>query len=332
MPEFRKGSAAIEEDKDRGGGNFQPFLPQVKWSDGEEKFILVLTPIEETIGVDLHEWIKVGSWPSGKDRYESFISRKDEGIGEDYDDIEDRLDRLPRRRTLGVAVELEPVMGDRKGRQVPVGFTIKTETFTKQDEEVEAPLVGLLVQASKNFFGYLNSYDNSKGPVTETVFQVLRDGDDGDTRYDFMPYEDMDVDFSPLFDNLVNVGYLGEEDAESLLDEIEKNYDEEGHDAASLVGVTLLNKRIEELADENRYKEFIEPIEELPRGKYDKLASETKAKREKRQARPERKSPRKARATKSRAKKEETNDEAPSDDSEAKAKRFAELRAGLDED
>lgn len=314
MPTFRKGLEAIEESANKSNNKFQPFVPQVAWKeDKEEKYILMLTPISETVTVDLHEWIQVGE---GKRRdgttfknYEQFISRKDKGIGEDYDDIEQRLNKLPRRRTLGVAVELEPVMEQVQGRQRPKGFEVKTETFTRDNEEVTAPVIGIVSQASKNFFGWLGSFDNSQAPVTETPLQVLRRGKDADTTYDFIPFMGAEVDLSTLFDTLGEVSYLSDE-AEELVAEL-KNYDND-FDAASYIGQALLDKRVQELADADRYKELIDPIKELPASPFDRKPSTNG-----RSTRPERPSPR------------AVVDESEDSDDETK-RRFSKLRDSLE--
>jgi hypothetical protein len=289
MPTFRKGLEAIEEATNSGGKKFSPFVPQIKWSeDKESKYILMLTPISESVTCDLHEWIKVGenSRRDGTkyDNFEQFISRKDDGIREDYDDIEDRLGKLPRRRTLGVAVELDPILEVKDGRKRPKGFAVKTETYTNRDgDEVETPVIGIVLQASKNFYGWLGSFDNNQAPITETPFQVVRRGMDSDTTYDFMPFVDQEVDFTPLFDGLDTVNYLSDE-YEELNNQL-SNY-ENDNEAASAIGIALLDKRIAELADGERYKSLIDPIKELPRSKYDRKPES------KERSRPERPSPR----------------------------------------
>src|SRR3954463_833189 len=113
MPSFRRGLASIEEAATRkgGSGNFRPFVPQLQWrEDGEKKYILVLTPIDEVATLDLHEFIPVGTGQKANGetytKYESFLSRKDPFIGENFDDLEDRLENKPKTRCMGIAVEL----------------------------------------------------------------------------------------------------------------------------------------------------------------------------------------------------------------------------------
>lgn len=269
MPEFRKGHAAIEEAAKKSSGSFTPFAPSIGWkNDMEEKYILVLSPIAETHVVDLHEFIEVGTGSKANGdiytKFESFISRKDPGIGESEDKIED-LGRTPRRRSLGVAVELEPEFGEVRGRKKPVGFKVKTQKFSRKTDdgkvEVEGPVIGMLVQAQKNFFGYLQSYDRTTGPVHETPFKVVRRGTDNDTTYDFKDYEDMEVDFSGLFDNIENIGYLADE-ADDIQAAIEAADDDWA--AAVEVGMAMYEKRFDELTSKERYDEIMGPIDSLP--------------------------------------------------------------------
>jgi hypothetical protein len=320
MPNFRRGAAAIEEAaKSKGGGSFRPFVPQIKWKDDkEEKFLLFLNPIEQIPVVQYHDWIPVGTGEKSNGetftRYEDFISRKDPAIGEDYDDLTDRLDMWPKERQIAVAVELEPVIENVKGRPRPVGFAVKTETFTRKDQdgnetEVTAPALGLVIQASANFFGWLVSYDASQGPIEETAFQVIRRGKDQNTSYDFIPCEGRPVDLSGLMDNLGGINYL-----EDILSELD--LPEDAQEAAVVVANALLDKRLEELADGERYEQLVSPIDHIeskfPKGKKNK---DNGAKRE-RPARPSKRAEASADG--------EATDETPK---ESKASRFAKLRA-----
>lgn len=328
MPEFRRGGDAIDKAMKSRGGDFKPFVPQHIWKDDqEEKFILIISPINDTYTVELHEWIEVGE---GKKRngdeytqFEMFISRKDPGIGEPTDKIEE-LGRVPRRRTLGVAVELEPEYETVKGRQRPAGFSVKTEQFTRKTDdgevEVEAPAIGMLIQAPKNFFGWLWSFDRTQAPVHETPFQVIRRGKDSDTTYDFMQFIDADIDFTNLFDNIDNISYLSDE-AEGLYKEIEDAEDD--WVAATVIGNAMLEKRINELIDEDRYHKFMDEIDELPPSRFGgkKESSSSSA----RSSRPARKSPRNSGSSR-RTKKSESNDEGEDKDRLA---RFEALRESV---
>jgi hypothetical protein len=254
----RRGLTAIEDAENRQGskGNFKPFAPHIQWrEDQEQKHILILTPIEDTWTVDVHEWIPVGlgSKANGESytKYESFISRKDPLIGETEDRLEDKFDAPTRKRTVGAAVELEPVIEVVQGRNRPKGFTVATDSFTRNDEEVTVPRIGVLSQSPVNFWGWLGSFDNTQAPITETPMQVVRRGVDKDTNYDFIPLMDIPVDFDNLFNYIANVSYLPSE-----------SYNMDGSDTekAIAVGNALVEERINELASRERYDELVMPI------------------------------------------------------------------------
>ncbi len=327
MPDFRRGAEAITASAERkGGGGFRRFVPQIKWgADKEEKFLLFLNPIEQIPVVQYHDWIPVGKGEKadGEEytRFESFISRKDPAIGEDYDDLQDRLDVWPKERQIAVAVELEPIVEQEGKRKRVTGFEVKTDTFTRTDDdgnetEVTVPALGLVIQASANFFGWLVSYDSSSGPMEETPMQVIRRGKGSDTAYDFIALEGRNVDLSGLLDNLDGINYI-----EDILEAIPEDDNENVY--AVNVGNALLDKRLEELADGERYEELVSPIEHVeqkyphPKSK----AGQAKAGKKERPA---------------RAKKGSSNppEEAPAE-AEATAKpatrdRFAALKAKVD--
>lgn len=251
-----------QESKGGKGNNPYPaFCPQILWRDDrEEKFVVFLNRPEDIPTVALHTFVPVGEWPSGKTRYDEFIDRTDPGVGEDSDDLTDRLGHRAQQRSLAVAVELEATYTTVGGRKRPTGFSVKTETYTRKTEdggteEVEAPLLGLIVQSPRNFFGWVGSFHESTAPIEETPLQVVRRGKDASTAYDFTPFLDQPIDYSNLFDLLENVSYLrGEENLYT---------GEPGLDAAINIGEAMLNKRLNELADAERYERLVSPITEI---------------------------------------------------------------------
>lgn len=265
MPDFRRGSAAISaaQESNKGSG-FKPFCPNIAWTkDREEKYVIFLNPADEIPTVDLHEWIVVGHTKGGKPLYEQFLSRKDPAIGESTDDIEDRLGQKAKSRTIGVAVELEPTFSTVKGRQRPTGFKVKTDTYERKLEgggtqEVTYPVLGVVVQSPLNFYGWLGSFNEGTANIEETPLHVLRRGKDTNTAYDFTPYIDQPVDFAPLVEHIMGIGYL--QDSEGLEDALKGLSEAE---AAVHIGSVMLEKRLNELADEERYAELVAPIEEL---------------------------------------------------------------------
>lgn len=265
MPEFRRGKAAIEEAATRkSGGSMKSFAPSIRLTeDGEKKYILVLTPRDEVVTANFHEWVPVGK-VARKDgstftKYEDFISRKDPAIGESYDDLEDRLGIVPKKRCIGVIAELEPVFEEVNGRKRPVEFTVKTRSFTRRtddgEEEVVVPELGLFCQSAMTVWGPLSSYDESQGPLDILPIEITRRGKGNDTRYDFIPFMDIPVDLAPVraFGN--NISYIEDEvDVDSANDDLA---------AAHLVADALLDQRLGELVDPERYKSIIGPLDHI---------------------------------------------------------------------
>jgi hypothetical protein len=265
MPNFRRGVAAMnqaQESSNKGGGGQFTFVPNIGWkNDREEKYIAFLNPAEEIPTVDLHEWIPVGTRENGSEIFEWFLSRRDAAIGESYDDIEDRLGRKARVRSIGVAVELEPTFSMVNGRKRPTGFQVKTETFDRKvegggTEEVVAPVIGFVIQSPLNFYGWVGTFSESEAPIEETPLKVVRRGKDQNTAYDFTPYLDQPVDYTNLIEHIENVRYFA--------DLVEQVQGEDAKEVALSLGALALDKRLDELADKERYDTLVAPITEIP--------------------------------------------------------------------
>jgi hypothetical protein len=264
LPDFRRGSAAMQApDRNKSGGGFTPFCPEIKWTeDGEEKYVAFLTRVEEIPTVLIHEFVPVGEGVSNAGRkytkYEKFLDRRDPAIGEDSDDLTDRLDHAPKRRQMASVVELEPTYTMVNNRRRPTGFSVKTTTFTRRtddgEEEVTIPIVGIITQGFSNFMSWVESFNDSTAPIEETPLQIIRRGTGPETAYPITPFIEQAIDYTNLFDYGVNVGYLK--------DELEGK-DFEGLEGALEVGGILLDKRLDELADPDRYAELVGPIQHI---------------------------------------------------------------------
>ena len=348
MPEFRRGAAAIEEAAtSKGSGNFTPFVPEIFWKeDGDSKYVLVLTPIDEVTRVDLHDFIPIEMEKANGEtytRYESFASRKDDAIGEDFDKIEDELGRKSKIRIMGVAVELDATTETIKGRKRATGFTVKTDEFTRNtddgEETVEYPKVGIISQSSQLMWSPLNGYDQSQGPLEDLPLQVTRripGGKASNTHYEFIPYVDVEVDLSPISELVDGISYLADS-LEELLPELEAT--ESDLEAAQVIARALMDRRLEELTDEDRYEELVGPIEELPSQPWEKKKA-GKTSTTKKAARPARKAQRSSKRVKKKTEPEEepskeiestSEPEAESepDTEETKENKFARLKASL---
>lgn len=279
MAEIRKGLAAVlEAAENPGGGDFKPFCPEIRWKADDEKIILILTDFEDLQEYNIHEWIETGKREVNgeqKSDFGFFISRKDPSIGEKYDDLEDRLGQSPRRRFLGVGVELDPIVETKGGKKKVVGLEIATGVYESKGEdgettEVEYPRLGIISLSSSNFWGWLANFQQKHDSVNEVPFEVTRTGAGTDTSYNFVHMSGIPVDLSVLFETISGVSYLteNEEDFEEVMAEAEDLFDNEdgaivGLPAAMTVANYLLAKRIEELSDAERYSRLVAPIQEI---------------------------------------------------------------------
>lgn len=325
---YRRGSAAIQDAAaKRGGGDFRPFIPQLTWkNDGESKYVLVLTDIQGGVAeLLLHQFIPVGKGKkaNGEEftRYEEFLSRKDPALGEDYDDLEERLEREPKTRIMGVMVELEPVV--EVGTKKLTGFVAKTEKFTRNTDdgevEVTAPVVGLCTQSAITLWGGIDSLYQSLGDLTQVAVQITRRGKDVNTRYDIIPFLEKPIDVAPVIDYIDGINYIGD-DLESLIQDLEG--DETDLAKAQTIADYLLDKRINELADAARYEELVGPltIEDMPKNAWGRK-KEAKASTS-RPARPQRRPQREVTAA--------SEDAAPAEPASGKTERFAALKSRVE--
>lgn len=275
MPDFRRGATAIAkaQEKPEGGGSFRPFAPVLFWkNDGDNKYLLFLNSMEDIPTVDMVSFIPVKGKKGNGDTftyYEQVIARTDPAIGEAKDPMVEEWDAKPRSTCLAVAVELEPTFEEVRGRKKPVGFEVKTTEFdrrirddngdlTDEVETVEAPVVGFITQSPHNFFNVVSSFDADTAPIHEVATKITRVGNDTSTVYTVAGYDDLDIDLDGLLACIEGVSYLGD-DLDDLLDIIDGLDDLE---AASAIGAFLLDKRLDELADRDRYDELLEGITE----------------------------------------------------------------------
>src|ERR1700677_15448 len=266
MSEIRRGSAAIQEAaKSSGSKEFHPFLPAIYWKDDqEERYILFLNEIEDTPLFDMIQYIPVeGGY------FQETVSKTDQFFGEKSDEFEKKWDATVRKTNVAIAVELEPVVEVVNKRRKPRGFEVKTIEYerrifdddgeaTDETEEVTAPAVGYVAQSPNNFFNQISNYDANEAPVTETALKVTRIGKDKTTVYQIVGYDELPIDLTNLVGYVDGISYLGD-DLDPLLDEIEKLTPEE---AALAIGKKLLDKREEELIDDDRYQELLDGVTE----------------------------------------------------------------------
>jgi hypothetical protein len=307
MPDFRRGAEAIAKAQEKkSSGSFRPFTPSLFWkSDKDEKFLLFLNPMTDIPTVDLIGFIPVENKKADGTKYTSYeqvIARTDEAIGEDTDKMVTDWEAQPKETSIAVAVELEATFEEVEGRdgkvrKRPTGFEVATTEYTRRirdddgeltddTEEVEAPVIGFITQSPHNFWNVITSFDAQTAPIEETAVRVTRVGDSTSTTYTVDGFPDQQIDLAGLVDCIEGVSYLTEDERTSLLDLIDSQDDQE---AALTIGSFLLDKRLEELCDEERYDELYEGIDK-PFKKFGKSGN----KKKERQERPSRRSQRRS--------------------------------------
>lgn len=266
MSEIRRGSAAIQDAaKSSGTSEFRPFLPSIYWKDDqEERYVLFLNEVEDMPLFDMIQYI-----PTESGFFQETVSKTDPFFGERSDAFESEKDATIRKTNVAIAVELEPVVEVVNKRRKPRGFEVKTVEYerrvfdddgeaTGETEEVTAPAVGYVAQSPNNFFNQVSNYDANEAPVTSTALKITRIGKDKTTVYQIVGYDELPIDLSNLVGFIDGISYLGD-DLDPLLDEIENLSEEE---AALVIGRKLLDKREEELIDDDRYQELLEGVTE----------------------------------------------------------------------
>lgn len=268
--ELRRGAEAIKASAEAAkgrGGNFRPFVPSIYWKDTDEhrsKYILILNRIDEIPVVNTISFIPVPDSPVG----EMVIARTDPYIGESSDPLEKDWDGQVQESNIMVAVELEAMVEDVNGRRRPRGFEVKTVEFsrrvrddagelTDETEDVIAPAIGVIVQRPTNFGNVLTAYDESESEINRTPIKVSRQSTQPVT-FQIQGYPDQKVDLTNLLEYVDGIGYLREE----MDDLIETISELDPFDAANAIGTLMLNKRIKELANNDRYQSIYDGVTE----------------------------------------------------------------------
>jgi hypothetical protein len=283
MPQFRRGAAEIEKSTQRKSGGSFKFAPSIYWSDDKEvKYLHFLNAIEDIPRLEMINFIPIKNSEGERVAFGSVISRADPCFGDDAvnpDPLVDKWDAPVKDSNLFVAVELEPVMEEKRGRQKPVGFRIKMVEFerrirneagelTDDTETVTAPAYGFIQESASNFGAVLGSHDASEFPIEEWPIKIQRIGKSTDTKYTVGGYEDMEVDFTPFVENLEGITYLSD-----VIDDVKEAVEGmDPKDAAKAVGSVLLEARLNELADEERYNRLADGVTET----LDKFGSKKK--------------------------------------------------------
>lgn len=284
MPDFRRGASAIAQAatdaKNKQKGNFAAFAPSIFLKDdGDEKFLLFLNPLDEIPQVDLIDFIPVSRKKADGTKYtafESVIARTDSALGESEDPMTDQWDASPKERNIAVAIELEPTFAEVKGRKKAIGFEIATRAFqrrvrdedgelTDDYEEVVAPQIGFFPGSPHTLYASLSAHDKDL-PLEAYPVKVRKIGSGTTQSFQVVGFEDVVVDLDALIDGFDGITYLSEEERDSLEqfipleDALDEDYEEEIRILAYQIGKKMLDKRLHELADLDRYNSLLNGI------------------------------------------------------------------------
>lgn len=234
---LRKGTDEIRKAEKSGGGKYTSFIG---WKDGDTKLVYFVTPAEEIPKLKLHAFVEIPYEDSDGNeatRYDTLVCRKDPAFREESNntcDLCDRVGHTPTEKFVALAVELEAIKDGKKIK----GVTPLMRTYTDRDDnEVEVPQVGLVIQASRNFFAPYVAWDTRK-ELSETSFEIERDGASTDTKYYFFPIDskpDLEgLEIPELLDVIENMG--SEEKYESVAEVAPGSQKQWGNDTKKKTG------------------------------------------------------------------------------------------------
>lgn len=209
------------------------FTPVFTWDSGETKYLQFLTSMDEIPTLLMHQFIIVGHREDGKPIYERFISRRDPAIdGPDgYDELIDRFEVQPKKKSIALAVELDPIWSTGSRKKI-TGVNVLTREYENKDgETIEVPNVALIIESPFTLFEQVLAIAEMGQEITESVYAVRRNGKGTDTSYTLQPvFEALDLD------------------EDEALDEFFEEFDFENY--------------LETLADEDRMKEIIGALDD----------------------------------------------------------------------
>lgn len=235
MAERRRGKEAMRAAATRSGGG--RFVPNHRFTANETKYLQFLMSFDEITTVLFHRFICVGLREDGSKIYRDFVSPLDDSIDgpTGTDQLVERWGSTPSQRSIGLAIELEPVKEKKGSRQVIVGWDPVMRTYTDSEgEEKEVPNVALVIESPYTFYNHLGVVDDQT-PIEETIISVTRTGKSTDTSYTILPVgealsddelEEMGVD--QFFEEFDFEGYLDEisdkDEMNAILDELDDDF------------------------------------------------------------------------------------------------------------
>jgi hypothetical protein len=235
MAERRRGKDAMRAAATRSSAG--RFVPNHRFVAGETKYLQFLMSFDEITTVLFHRFICVGLREDGSKIYRDFVSPLDDSVDgpSGTDQLVERWGSHPSQRSIGLAIELEPIQEKKGSRKVIVGWEPVMRTYTDSEgEEKEVPNVALVIESPYTFYNHLGVVDDQT-PIEETIISVTRTGKSTDTSYTILPVgealsddelEDMGVD--AFFEEFDFEGYLDEisdkDEMNAILDELDDDF------------------------------------------------------------------------------------------------------------
>jgi hypothetical protein len=187
---LRKGIEEITKSAAGGGGG--KFTPFIGWKDGDVKTLYFLTAAQDIPKLKLHNFVEIPA--EDKDgneytRYGTYVCRKDPVFREESGntcDLCDRIGHVAVEKFVALAVELETI---KNGKKITGVEPVMRKFEDREGNEREVPQIGLVVQASRNFFAPYVAWESRKD-LEETSFEVQREGASTDTKYYFFPVDE----------------------------------------------------------------------------------------------------------------------------------------------
>lgn len=187
-PKFRKGIDKVQKSAQKGGGGGGARTRFINWESGETKTIRFLTEGDEIVLTNLHEWVTTHDGG-----HQTFVCRQE--VGENCE----LCDKGIKRREMAYAVALERVPGkNAEGESI---FKTKTEEIEVEDDNGKTqtkrvPVVGIIRQAPRNFWGWFYEAFDKSGTLLDRDFSITRRGKQKETTYQPYPEDKQVIDLS----------------------------------------------------------------------------------------------------------------------------------------
>ena len=198
---FRRGVAAVDEAYEKAKsrtGNF-PDTTWFRWEDGEKKIIRFLLDMPQVYVVLQHEGIVghdgqrhslVCRQENPTDKAAGPVTCEGHDIWEQTKGLEkNKRQGRPREMIWGLAA-LRSEHRDGEGRID--GFMDVTEEYEKDGEKKPKPIIGIVKQASTNFWHQPRAYFERYGTLKDRDYEIQRRGASLDTTYTVVPLDKLE--------------------------------------------------------------------------------------------------------------------------------------------